>query len=91
MYTRHFESRGCIPCLLEDAPAERSKTLQVQVPITQIFVRALQLDATTLETLSKGYECMQKIKFLVPEFMSHDVSYELVNFVISRNGCPKEF
>ena len=29
-----FESRGCIPCLLEDAPAERSKTLQVQVPIT---------------------------------------------------------
>lgn len=34
MYVHHFESGGYIPCLLKDAPAERSKALQVKVPIT---------------------------------------------------------
>ena len=34
---------------------------------------------------------MHKIPFFSPEFMSYDVRYEPVNFMVSGAGVPKKF
>ena len=50
-----YPPRGCIPCLLEDAPAERSKRLQVQAPITQIFVFFLIENTYQLHSQNRNF------------------------------------